>query len=379
MSHKLTSLTIFFPFYNDEGTVLKQIDDAYNFGEMFTDDLEVIALHGGASKDQTYSAIETAKLKHPSLKIVDKKDNTEGYAVIKHGFFSATKDWVFYTDGDAQYHLDDLSLLIFKQKETNADIVNGYKIKRGDNLIRVVIGNLYALFSTFIFDLAIRDTDCDFRLIRKKYLDKIKFLSTDSSILAELIKKLELEGAKFAEVPVRHYERVYGVSNYTPLLLFKEKLMGDITLYFKLKKYNPLEKLRIFKFAFVGILSIAIQFVYFNLFLLNFPNPGFIELKFVPALYAILADQIAIVGSFLLNNHITFTDRKVSYNKGLFERFAKLYVIIMVSTLIQAIVIYIGTHLFGDSLIVSNIFFMLGTAIGFFWNYSFQKRFVYKR
>lgn len=235
MPKKLSSLSIFFPFYNEAGNVERMINSAYEIGSVLTSDLEVIALHGGNSKDGTFEKIMEMKNKYPDLVVVDKRDNWEGYAVIKYGFKAATKEWVFYTDGDAQYHLErDLPVLVVKYFETGAAVVNGYKRKRGDNFIRVFLGKGYAWFSALLFNLPIRDTDCDFRLIRRSFLDKITLESHDASILPELIKKLQLAGAKFAEVPVSHYEREYGTSFYTPLGLLKEKLIGDIKLFFKL-------------------------------------------------------------------------------------------------------------------------------------------------
>src|SRR5207248_636128 len=101
---KLSSLTIFFPFLNDEGTVAKAISDAYFYGQHVAQKLEVIAIHGGRSHDKTLSEIKKQKKIHSDLIVIDKTENNEGYAVIKHGFAKASKDWVFYTDGDLQYH-----------------------------------------------------------------------------------------------------------------------------------------------------------------------------------------------------------------------------------------------------------------------------------
>ncbi|MBI2045840.1 MAG: glycosyltransferase family 2 protein [Parcubacteria group bacterium] len=237
MTKKLTSLSIFFPFYNDEGTVERQLTYAYAVGETLTDNLEVIALHGGNSKDWTFQKILEMKKKYPELKIVDKKDNTEGYAVIKYGFAACTKDWIFYTDGDAQYHLEEnLVLLAEKQTQTGVDVVNGYKKKRGDNFLRVFLGNGYAFLVHRLFQIPIRDVDCDFRLIRRSVLNRVSLEAKDSSILAELVKKLELVGARFVEIPVNHYKREYGTSNYTAIGLLKEKFIGDLKLFLKMKR-----------------------------------------------------------------------------------------------------------------------------------------------
>lgn len=235
---KLDSLTIFFPFLNDAGTVKKQIDDAYYYGRKVAKSLEVIAIHGGASKDDTFERIKQSQKTHRSLKIVDKTNNTEWYAVIKHGFYNATKDWVFYTDGDRQYQLNELSKLVAKQLKTNSDVVNGYKTRRDDGYFRWFMGEAYRRFTLLVYRMPVNDLDCDFRLIRMKLLRKVKFESKDSSILLELIGKLRNKGAKFAEVPVSHYQRVYGKSNYPVTRLFWEKLVGDFKIYGKLKKYR---------------------------------------------------------------------------------------------------------------------------------------------
>lgn len=234
---KLKSLSIIIPFFNDEATVSRQLTYAYSIGENVSNKFEIIAIHGGNSIDNTYSEIIKMKLIYPDLKILNKKNNQEGYAVIKYGFKEARYDWLFYTDGDAQYHIEeDLVKLIEKYFKTGADVINGYKIKRHDNLIRVILGNIYALLTKKIFGLPIRDVDCDFRLIKRKVLNKINLESKDSSILPEMIYKLNLVGAKFAEVPISHYSRIYGKSNYSTFGLIKEKIIGDFKLFLKLKK-----------------------------------------------------------------------------------------------------------------------------------------------
>ncbi len=234
------SISIFFPFFNDEGTVERQIRLAFQLGEeLCGKNFEVIAIHGGRSKDKTKQKILSMKKRFPSLIYVDKSRNKEGYAVIKHGFAAATKDWIFYTDGDAQYHLEeDLPKLIAMQTKTGADVVNGYKRKRKDPIWRVVLGGLYASIARLAFKLPIRDVDCDCRLIRRSFMKKITLDATDASILPEMIKKLHAIGARFVEVPVMHYERVWGSSNYRTLDLVREKILGDFQLYMSMRREN---------------------------------------------------------------------------------------------------------------------------------------------
>jgi ubiquinone/menaquinone biosynthesis C-methylase UbiE len=246
MPTDLPSLTIFFPFFNDAQTVDPLIEQAYYYGGQLTPNLEVIAIHGGASKDDTLERILKAKRKRPDLVVLDHTDNRDGYGVIRHGFKAATKEWVFYTDGDGQYHLNDLQLLAEEANKSPFDVVNGYKISRSDPWYRILLGKGYQLFSRLLFQLPIRDVDCDFRLIRKSYLKDITFLSKNSSILPELLLKLSQSGARFSEVPVSHYPRLYGQSNYTPLKLLYEKLIGDLKLKFQIQN-RPLSESLIFQ------------------------------------------------------------------------------------------------------------------------------------
>jgi putative flippase GtrA len=371
--NKLKSISIFFPFYNDEGTVERQIDNAYKYGKMVAEDVEVIAINGGASKDNTFNKIKEMKQRYPDLVIVDKNDNWEGYAVIKYGFYAATKEWVFYTDGDAQYHLEeDLVRLVEKQFETGADVVNGYKKARGDNFIRTFLGNVYAKLSSFVFELPIRDTDCDFRLIRRSLFKNISLDSHDASILAELIKKLEMAGAKYVEIPVSHYEREYGTSNYNALSLLKEKVIGDIKLYIRMRKIREeSDKTRIIRFGAVGVSSVILHNILFNLLIIfTTMNPG---------LANFVSDQIPILTAFYLNNIYTFKKNKMGLGKRMLVKFGYFYAVVIISTLIQSVIVYGGTRAFGDTLLVANLFFVIGLGVGFLWNYGIQSRFIWRK
>jgi len=217
---KLSSLTIFFPFLNDELTVARAIHLAYSEGKKLTDDLEVIAINGGRSKDNTFLEIKKQKKKYPNLIIIDKTKNNEGYAVIKYGLIRASNDWVFYTDGDLQYDVKELVKLVNRQTQTGADVINGYKKNRNDNIFRKIFGLFYQKISRYIFKLPIDDLDCDFRLIKKSLLTKL-----------ELILKLKKNAAKFSEVEITHYPRQYGQSNYKTIDLLKEKILGDAKVY----------------------------------------------------------------------------------------------------------------------------------------------------
>jgi glycosyltransferase involved in cell wall biosynthesis len=139
-----------------------------------------------------------------------------GYgAALRSGFSSATKDWVFYTDGDGQYDVADLPDLV--AEVSGVDVVNGQKISRSDCWYRIWIGKAYAALVQDIFDLPIKDIDCDFRLMRSSLLKQLDLISDSGSICVELVSGLDRLGARFREVPVLHYSRQFGKSEFFQL------------------------------------------------------------------------------------------------------------------------------------------------------------------
>jgi glycosyltransferase involved in cell wall biosynthesis len=137
-----------------------------------------------------------------------------GYGgALQSGFEHASKEFVFYTDGDGQYDVRELARLLPLMKP-GVTVVNGYKSKRADSWHRVVIGKIYNRTARLLFQLPIRDVDCDFRLIRREALQGIGKISTSGAACLEMIRKLKANGAVFAEVEVSHYPRVHGRSQF---------------------------------------------------------------------------------------------------------------------------------------------------------------------
>ena len=101
---------------------------------------------------------------------------------MRTGFANATKELVFYTDGDAQYDIDELAKLM-PLLTAEVDVVNGYKLKRSDSKRRIVLGALYKFLARLLFGLPIRDVDCDFRLLRRSALQRIDLVSNSGVVL----------------------------------------------------------------------------------------------------------------------------------------------------------------------------------------------------
>ncbi len=207
------SITVFFPCYNDAGTIGVMVMRAIQTLREVSDDYEVLVINDGSTDDSRLILEELSRL-YPREFCFENRTQPSGYGgVLRAGFAKATKDWVFYTDGDAQYDARELKLLVEKISD-DLDLVNGYKIKRNDPFIRVVVGYLYQYFIKFIFSLKLTDVDCDFRIMRRCIFDVVELESTTGTITFEMMKKIQDAGFRLAEVPVHHFYRQYGESQF---------------------------------------------------------------------------------------------------------------------------------------------------------------------
>ena len=209
---ELSSVTAFFPAYNDAGTIPSMVIMAFKALSQVTDDYEVVVVNDG-SQDYTAEVLAELAGMYPRLRVITHPHNRGYGAALRTGFASATKEWIFYTDGDAQYDPHELKVLAEALRE-DVDIVNGYKIARQDPLHRIVIGRVYHHLVKFVFRLPLRDTDCDFRLFRRSIFERVQLESDSGTIALELVKKFHDAGCRFVEVPVHHYHRAYGQSQF---------------------------------------------------------------------------------------------------------------------------------------------------------------------
>jgi glycosyltransferase involved in cell wall biosynthesis len=207
------SISVFFPAYNDAPTIGGLVRKTMDLLPKLTADYEVIVINDG-SADETGAVLEELAREFPTTFRAVTHELNRGYGgALRSGFNAATKDLVFYTDGDAQYDLLELELLVHKMGPT-VGLVNGYKLQRNDPWHRIAIGWLYNHFARTIFGIQLRDIDCDFRLIRRSLLEEISLHSTSGTICVELVKKLETCPYLVEEVGVHHYERQYGRSQF---------------------------------------------------------------------------------------------------------------------------------------------------------------------
>jgi glycosyltransferase involved in cell wall biosynthesis len=206
------SLSVFFPAYNDAGTIASLVICAVQVASRLTSDFEVIVVNDG-SKDATAAIADELARSYPQVRVVHHPTNRGYGGALRSGFATASKDLIAYTDGDAQYDPNELEVL-WNRLTNDADMVTGWKISRSDPMHRIIIGRLYHYTVRFLFQLRVRDVDCDFRMMRREIFDRVTLEKDTGVICLEMMRKIQDAGFRVVEVPVHHYHRTHGQSQF---------------------------------------------------------------------------------------------------------------------------------------------------------------------
>lgn len=213
MGAKPESISAFFPAYNDAATIGGLVEKTFHLLQASGRDFEILVVDDG-SRDETPEVLERLLKQYgPAFRVIRHPVNRGYGAALRSGFAAARNDLVFYTDGDGQYDPAELTTLL-AHMEPSVGLVNGYKTKRSDPFHRILIGKVYNTMARWLFGISLRDIDCDFRLIRRTLLQEARLRYDSGVICVEMVYKLERLGCRVVEVPVNHYPRLYGRSQF---------------------------------------------------------------------------------------------------------------------------------------------------------------------
>ena len=219
------SLTIFFPCHNEEAHVERVTRQALDVGRRVSDDLEVIIVNDG-SRDRTGEIADRLAAEIPEVRAVHNQPNRGYGGALQRGFRAATKNWIFYTDGDGQFDLQELPKLL-PLLETH-DIVSCYRLNRQDSWIRKFNAWAWTWLVNRLFGLRLRDIDCAFKIYPRTLIERITLHSEGALIDTEMLAKARNLGCLIAQAGVHHYPRTAGEqsgANFRVILrAFKELL-----------------------------------------------------------------------------------------------------------------------------------------------------------
>ena len=203
----MASVSVFFPCYNEQGNVARTVENALRVLEKLNADFEIIVVDDGSSDGTGRTADEIAG-RDKRVKVVHHEHNLGYGAALRSGFAPATKELVFYTDGDGQFDMNEMPSLLPLMEQW--DIVSCYRLNRRDPFIRKVNAWAWTKLVCLLFGLKIRDVDCAFKLYKREIFDRIKLSSTGALIDAEILARAAGKGYRITQKGVHHYPRTAG-------------------------------------------------------------------------------------------------------------------------------------------------------------------------
>lgn len=197
-------ISIVLPVLNEEKNIKRQIQDVKNVCERLNLTHEIIAVDDG-SFDETPQILQ--KL-HGTVSTITFEKN-QGYgAALRAGFSKAKYEWIFFTDADRQFNINDLEYFIKNTK--TADMIIGWRKLRNDPWRRKLNAKLYNLLIRLLFNLQVKDINCAFKLFKADLLKQFPLQSNGAFINAELLIKAKRSSANIIELPVSHFAREFG-------------------------------------------------------------------------------------------------------------------------------------------------------------------------
>lgn len=232
----IKELSVFFPAYNEEKNLESTVSKAVKVLEDITGKWEIIIVNDG-SKDKTEKVAHDIQRKYPKNVSIITHNPNRGYgAALKSGFYNSKFEWIAFTDSDGQFDFSEISRLITKQIESNADLVIGYYLGRKVPFYRKFGSTLWQLAVFTLFGLKVRDIDCGFKLIRKNVIETIPKLESERGpfISSEFLIHAKKAGFKIVEIGVNHYPRTAGEATGAKLSVVLAGFKDLFTLWRKI-------------------------------------------------------------------------------------------------------------------------------------------------
>jgi glycosyltransferase involved in cell wall biosynthesis len=207
MSHSISAIL---PAYNEEAVIERSVRHVAEVLRTLTDDFEIVVTNDG-SKDRTGDILRrlAAFDKRLNLKVVTHERNKGYGAALASGFDAASKDLIFFTDGDKQFDVAELADFL-PAMDGQTDMVIGWRKHRADRPMRLLNAWGWKQLVNALFGYTAKDIDCAFKLFRRQVWESLTVNARGATFSAEFLIKARALNFAILELPVTHLPRTAG-------------------------------------------------------------------------------------------------------------------------------------------------------------------------
>ena len=220
--------------YNEEGNIRPVVASAFSVLSEITPEFEIVIVNDG-STDKTLAVAHELAASDPRIRVVNHEKNLGYGAALRSGLAACKYDLIFQCDGDSQFDIREIHRLL--PYINDFDFVVGYRIKRMDPAFRKLEALFYRTLLRVMFGLKLRDTNCAFKLFKKKITDQLKLETSGAIINGEIfIKARKLGYTRIKEIGVNHYPRKVGSQTGAKPGVLWDALISIISLWIQTRK-----------------------------------------------------------------------------------------------------------------------------------------------
>jgi glycosyltransferase involved in cell wall biosynthesis len=201
------TLSVIFPAFNEEANIRHTVEAARLVLPKLAQTWEIILVNDG-SRDATTPICDELAEQYPEVRAIHHVENRGYGAALKSGILAARHNYIFFTDSDGQFDLQELERLI--EWASHYDIVTGYRAKRQDPPHRLINAWGWKTLVRMVLGVKVRDIDCAFKIFQRSVFDRVQIRSVGAMVNTEILAQANSFGMRIHEVKVSHYPRRAG-------------------------------------------------------------------------------------------------------------------------------------------------------------------------
>jgi len=224
--------SIVIPIYNEALNIQNLVEEIFDNLKNLKNNYELILIDD-ASTDNTFDKISALKKKYDIIYKKNIKNSGQSFS-IKEGIAVSRYDTIVTMDGDGQNNPKDIiKLLNVYGNKNEFFLVCGIRIKRKDNLIKIVSSKIANKVRSIILKDNCKDTGCSLKVFDKKSFLDLPYFNSIHRFIPSLFEARKL---KVNYIYVDHRPRIKGNSKYGT---FDRLIRGIVDLY---KVYKIINK-----------------------------------------------------------------------------------------------------------------------------------------